>query len=97
MSQSDDDRALRWIVTGRVQGVSFRYYTEQATAFLRLAGWVRNLPDGSVEIQVRGPAEKIEELRERVLRGPRLARVDDLAEEELAAGTALPEKFEVRF
>lgn len=93
----DDERVLRWIVTGRVQGVSFRYFTEQAASFLRLSGWVRNLSDGSVEIRVRGSADKIEKLREQVERGPRMSRVDSVAEQELAADTALPEKFEVRF
>lgn len=91
------DRAFRWIVTGRVQGVSFRYYTEQAASLLRLSGWVRNLPDGSVEVRVRGSADRIEKFREQVSRGPRLARVDAVAEEELAADAALPERFEIRF
>ena len=47
-------KAVRWIVTGRVQGVSYRYFTQQAARQLQLTGWVTNLDDGSVEVRVAG-------------------------------------------
>ncbi|MDO4285694.1 MAG: acylphosphatase [Eubacteriales bacterium] len=47
---------------GRVQGVGFRYYARHKAAQLALTGWVRNLPDGSVEMEVQGPEERIDEL-----------------------------------
>lgn len=92
-----DERALRWIVTGRVQGVSYRFFTQDEASRLGLGGWVRNLSDGSVEVRLHGPSEKIETLRRRLHQGPPLARVDAISEEELAAGESLPEGFEIRF
>ncbi len=47
---------------GRVQGVGFRYYSVNKAHQLGLTGWVRNLSDGSVEMEVQGPEEKIDEL-----------------------------------
>ena len=52
-------RALRINVTGRVQGVGFRYTTQQKALRLGLTGWVRNERDGSVEIMCEGTAEQI--------------------------------------
>lgn len=96
MSQSDE-RSLRWIVRGRVQGVYYRYFTRQEAHRLGLAGWVRNLPDGTVEAHVQGPAEKVETLRRRLREGPPAARVAEIAEEELPPGSALPRSFEIRY
>lgn len=50
------------IFYGRVQGVGFRYYALHKATQLALTGWVRNLPDGSVEMEVQGPEEKIDAL-----------------------------------
>ncbi len=78
-------RALRWIVRGRVQGVSYRYFTQQAARELELTGWVKNLADGTVEVQVAGDSEVLERLRRRLLEGPRFGRVDGIDESELDA------------
>ena len=96
MSESDE-RVVRWIVTGRVQGVAYRYFTQDAASRLGLAGWVRNLPDGSVEAQIAGPAGKIEALRGQLRQGPPMSRVDAIAEEELPYGTELPPGFSIRY
>lgn len=48
--------------SGRVQGVGFRYTAERLALDLRLVGWVKNLPDGRVELLCEGPKEKIERL-----------------------------------
>ena len=77
--------AVRWIVTGRVQGVSYRYFTQQAARELELTGWVRNLPDGSVEVQVAGDDAVLERFRQQLREGPRFGRVDGIAEEPLDA------------
>ena len=61
--------AVRWIVTGRVQGVSYRYFTQQAARELELTGWVRNLPDGSVEVQVAGDDAVLERFRQQLREG----------------------------
>ena len=73
-------KAVRWIVSGRVQGVSYRYFTQQAARRLQLTGWVKNLADGSVEVQVAGDSEVLERLRQQLQDGPRFARVDHIDE-----------------
>jgi len=95
----DVEITVRWIITGRVQGVSFRYFTQRAARALELAGWVKNLADGSVEALVTGPRRRVEELRRELEKGPRLARVDGVAEEVLDPGVAgiRGGDFEIRF
>ena len=67
---------LHAVVTGRVQGVSFRYFvSEQAGAF-GLLGWVRNRHDGSVEVTAEGPRPRLEGLLAALWQGPPSARVD---------------------
>ncbi len=69
--------ALRAVVRGRVQGVNFRDYVLARARSLRLAGYVRNLPDGrSVEVVAEGPRPDIEQLLEYLHEGPRMSRVD---------------------
>lgn len=63
-------------VTGRVQGVSFRWYTERRAAELGLTGWVRNHEDGSVRLEVQGPVDAVDELVAWLHEGPTSARVD---------------------
>ncbi len=72
-----DPAALRAVVRGRVQGVGFRDYVETRARFLRLAGYVRNLPDGrAVEVIAEGPRAALEQLLEHVREGPAMSRVD---------------------
>jgi acylphosphatase len=78
---------LRLRISGRVQGVCYRWYTRDTAADLGLSGWVRNLPDGAVELVAEGPREKLEQLLGWCRRGPDLARVTDIqAEWEEATG-----------
>jgi len=65
-------------VTGRVQGVYYRSTAKEVAVEKRLTGWVRNLPDGSVEIVVEGEKEKIEEFIKWCWKGPPLAIVKNL-------------------
>ena len=65
----------RYLIGGCVQGVGFRFFTEAAAAREGLRGWVRNLPDGRVEIEVEGDAEAVERFERSVRRGPPGARV----------------------
>ena len=68
--------ARRFVVSGRVQGVGFRYFTQDTARREGVTGWVRNLPDGRVEALAEGDADAVMRL-ERALRiGPRGARVD---------------------
>ncbi len=66
---------LHAIVRGRVQGVSFRYYTHLRATELGLKGWVRNLPDGTVEVTAEGEREVLEALLAFLQEGPSGARV----------------------
>ena len=77
-------RARRAIVTGRVQGVGYRFFAERAARDLELSGWVRNLPDGSVETVAEGEEEAIARYFDRLRQGPRGARVEGVAEEDLS-------------
>ncbi|HEX6749188.1 MAG TPA: acylphosphatase [Longimicrobium sp.] len=62
-------------VTGRVQGVGFRWWARAQAAGLGLVGTVRNAADGSVEVQARGPDHALAELERLLAEGPPHARV----------------------
>jgi len=68
--------ARRFLISGRVQGVGFRFFTEAAAIREGVHGWVRNLPDGRVETSVEGDAEAVERFERSIRHGPRGARVD---------------------
>jgi len=63
-------------VTGRVQGVGFRWWTRRVASGLGIAGWVRNDGDGSVVVHAVGYAAALQELQKVLRRGPMGARVD---------------------
>jgi len=65
-------------VSGLVQGVFYRQSTKEKAEELGLTGWVRNLPDGRVEIVAEGEEKKIKELIDWAKKGPPLAKVRDL-------------------
>lgn len=65
-------------ITGRVQGVSFRWYTSRMASQLGLTGWARNAPDGSVEIEVQGDPQAVRTLLAWAETGPSYARVDQV-------------------
>ncbi|TCO78474.1 acylphosphatase [Chromatocurvus halotolerans] len=62
-------------VTGKVQGVSYRASTRRRAEELELSGWVRNCPDGSVELQATGSAQALQQLEDWLWQGPKHARV----------------------
>jgi acylphosphatase len=66
------------VVSGMVQGVGFRYFVQHHATQLGLAGWVRNLPSGDVEIEAEGKREFVESLITYVRRGPRSAVVSNI-------------------
>lgn len=76
--------ARRYVITGRVQGVGFRWFTHDAAAREGLHGWVRNLADGSVEVVVEGDEASVDRLEAAVRRGPGSARVERLDVEDIA-------------
>ena len=65
-------------VSGRVQGVGYRYFVQDCAEDLGLTGWVRNSPLRSVEIEVQGNEEDVEAFCGKLREGPPLARVKDI-------------------
>jgi acylphosphatase len=79
--------ARRYLITGRVQGVGFRYFALEAAEREGLHGWVRNLPDRSVEVVAEGDAEAVDRFERRLRHGPPGARVDHVeVEDRVPAG-----------
>jgi acylphosphatase len=66
------------LISGRVQGVYFRANTKKTADNLGVKGWVRNLPDGKVEVIAEGDKDKINSLIKFLKTGPERAKVDDL-------------------
>ena len=79
MSQAT--QAKRYFVSGMVQGVGFRYFAQRAAEKLQVSGFVRNLPDGRVEVFAMGTPRQHSELRAILERGPRLSSVSEVQEE----------------
>ena len=69
------------IVSGRVQGVWYRAWTQEQALLRDLSGWVRNRADGTVEAVFSGPDEVVSSMLDAARTGPRLARVDDIKTE----------------
>ncbi|MEO1592549.1 MAG: acylphosphatase [Cyanobacteria bacterium J06632_22] len=74
---------IRIIVHGLVQGVGFRYHTCQQALALDLTGYVKNLPDGTVEIVADGPDDQLQQLITWSEQGPSTANVDRIEKEDL--------------
>jgi acylphosphatase len=78
MNSNNSRARFHAIVRGRVQGVSFRWATRETAENLGLGGWVRNLPDGSVEAEAEGDRAVLDDLIAFLHRGPPGARVDSV-------------------
>ena len=67
---------LHAVVRGDVQGVGFRYFVQRKAQQLGVRGWVRNNPDGTVELVAEGNRDDLEQLQRAVEEGPRMAHVE---------------------
>ena len=76
-------KAVQYRVTGRVQGVGFRAFVAGHVRDEGVSGWVRNLPDGSVEARAEGDVDSLRRFEWRLWQGPSHARVDDVATEDV--------------
>lgn len=81
---SEAKQARRYFVSGMVQGVGFRYFTQDAAEKLQVSGFVRNLRDGRVEVFAIGTAQQHAELRAMLERGPRFSNVSKVQDEPAA-------------
>ena len=66
----------RFVISGRVQGVGFRYFVQSAAVRESIRGWVRNLDDGRVETAAAGEQDAMERVERAIRQGPPAARVD---------------------
>ena len=78
---SDATLAKRYFVSGMVQGVGFRFFTQAAAEKLRVNGFVRNLRDGRVEVFAMGTPQQQAEFRAMLERGPRFSSISEIQEE----------------
>jgi acylphosphatase len=76
--EQPETKRFEAIVHGRVQGVSFRYYTRNEAVRLGVNGWVANLPDGTVKVVAQGKEGALGALRAFLGHGPASARVDQI-------------------
>jgi acylphosphatase len=79
---SEQKKAKRFYVSGRVQGVGYRYFAHCAAEQYGVTGYVRNLRDRRVEVYAIGTETQLRALREELRRGPRQAIIDEVAEGE---------------
>jgi acylphosphatase len=93
--QTNDHERAHVRISGQVQGVFFRDSTREKAQELNLKGWVKNLPDGSVEALFEGPSEKVREMLGWCEEGPRHASVENVDTDFEDAGGDLS-GFEVR-
>jgi acylphosphatase len=77
--------AKSFIVTGRVQGVGFRWFVLRRAKSLEITGWVRNLPDGSVEVRAEGSEAALESLESLLVKGPAGSMGKDVLSQPAAA------------
>ncbi|MFQ5355330.1 MAG: acylphosphatase [Mariprofundaceae bacterium] len=82
-------------VRGRVQGVFFRHHSKQVAERLKLKGWVRNCPDGSVETLICGDTTQIEAMQSWLAHGPPLAEVLDICTEPYQGTDCYPSDFRI--
>ncbi len=80
MSKAAAKIAKKFLITGRVQGVGFRFFADRWASQLGICGYVKNLWDGNVEVYAIGNAMSLEELKRQLTEGPRSARVTNIME-----------------
>jgi len=89
--------ARRCFISGIVQGVGFRYFTQDEAERLHLSGYVRNLRDGRVEVYAIGAPENLARLRTILERGPRGAMVQHVVEESAELDPQFAQEFSITY
>ena len=72
--------ARKFLISGDVQGVGYRFFAQRAAAKHQVVGYVRNCPDGSVEAFAEGPANSVESFKHDLVTGPQWALVQQVEE-----------------
>jgi acylphosphatase len=82
-------------IVGRVQGVYFRYYTQKKALQLHLSGWVQNMPDTSVAIEVQGDEDNLSDFINWCKRGSLMSRVDGVEFNQINLGEFQDKSFKI--
>jgi acylphosphatase len=90
-------KRLAITITGRVQGVGFRYFAKDAADSLGILGWMRNTFDRSVECEAQGPEKDLEQFVDRLREGPPMSRVKDVVTSEISLVQGTGPEFEITF
>jgi len=90
---SETKQAKRYFVSGMVQGVGYRYFTQDVAEKLGISGFVRNLRDGRVEVFAMGTVQQHAELRALLERGPRFSSVSEVLDEPAVSDTQFEDGF----
>ena len=89
--------SFRFLVFGKVQGVYYRKFVSQKLQRMGIRGYVRNLPDGSVEVVVRATEDELEAIRRVLEEGSPLSRVERIEMEPLEEDDLMVDGFEIRY
>lgn len=94
---ADQVLAKRFVISGMVQGVGYRYFAQRIADRLGVAGYVKNLHDGRVEVYAIGTAAQLSDLRAQLESGPRAASISSVTEESVAVLPRYADGFSVEF
>ncbi|UCG87877.1 MAG: acylphosphatase [Gemmatimonadota bacterium] len=89
-------QCFRWLISGRVQGVGFRWFVVSQAEQFGIAGWTRNLPDGRVEVVGSGAATALAEFERAIGQGPRISRVENVEKVDCPPEVAEYKSFHIR-
>ncbi len=88
-------RAYRWVLSGRVQGVGFRWFVLRAAQRLGVTGWARNLWDGGVEVMGQGTLSMLQDFEKELRKGPLLSNVEKVEKSEVTSEVSTFKSFEI--
>ncbi len=91
----DEKQTRRYFVTGRVQGVGFRFFAQRSAEKLGVSGFARNLSDGRVEVLAIGSVAQLAQMKIALEQGPRFSRVLLVREEEVPPSTQYENGFAI--
>ena len=92
----EQNAAVSLLVSGRVQGVGFRWFVARQAKALGISGWVRNLPDGRVEIAASGPKSALLQFESAVAEGPPFANVSRVEKRDIMPEIDQYKSFQIR-
>ena len=88
-------RAYRWVLSGRVQGVGFRWFVLRVAQRLSVTGWARNLWDGGVEVMGQGTVSMLHDFERELHKGPLLSNVENVEKIEVTSEVSTFKSFEI--